>query len=79
MYFGKSLLYEGRRQRTIVVMLQLDAWDEIDGDTVEALLHTATSHFPAPALVTLARGALVMADYDVWKTKVLNRQSETKD
>lgn len=46
----------------------------IDGDTVAALLHEVTDHFPAPVLVTLEQGVVVIAEYEVWKEKVLSHQ-----
>lgn len=72
--FYITRLYKGKRQRTLVVMLQTNAWKEIDGDTVAALLHEVTDHFPAPVLVTLEQGVVVIAEYEVWKEKVLSHQ-----
>jgi hypothetical protein len=72
--FYITRLYEGRRQRTLVVMLQVTAWDEIDGDTIEALLSNTTFHFPSPVSVTLEMGTVVIVDYEVWKAKVVERQ-----
>lgn len=72
--FYITRLYEGHRQHTMVVMLQEAAWEEIDGETVAAMLREATSHFPLPARVTLDNGTVVIADYEVWKAKVLQHQ-----
>ena len=72
--FYVTRFYEGTRPYTLVVMLQVDAWDEIDGETVDGLLREVTSYFPAPVLVTLPRGNLVVADYDVWKAKIKRLQ-----
>jgi hypothetical protein len=72
--FYITRFYEGKRQLTLVVILQLDTWKEIDGDTITALLHEATRHFPVPVLVTLAQGTVVVAEYEVWKTKVMYQQ-----
>jgi len=56
-------------------MVQLEAWQEIDGDTIVGLLHEATRQFPQPVQVELETGYLVVADYAIWKEKVLRRQS----
>jgi hypothetical protein len=42
--------------------------------TIPALLSQATSHFPSPAVVTLESGMVIIADYNVWKAKVWQRQ-----
>lgn len=58
-------------------MLQLAAWQEIDGDTIAGLLHEATRHFPYPVQVKVGAGYLVVADYTIWKEKILKRQRDT--
>ena len=77
--FYITRFYEGNRQRTLVVMLQVDAWKQIDGDTVATVLREATTQFPSPALVTLEKGTVVIADYEVWKAKVLRRQQDEQE
>jgi len=77
--FYITRFYEGRQQRTLVVMLQLAAWEQIDGETMTSLLAEATRHFPQPARVELERGSVVITDYNVWKQKVLQRQREMED
>ncbi|MFQ5856665.1 MAG: hypothetical protein ACE5LU_13595 [Anaerolineae bacterium] len=77
--FYITRFYEGGRQRTLVVMLQLATWEQIDGETITSLLAEATRHFPQPARVELERGSVVIADYNVWKQKVLQRQGEMED
>ena len=72
--FYITRIYEGERQRTLVVMLQLDAWAQIDGDTVAALLREVTQLFPTPVQVEIEGKKLVITEYAVWKTKVLRRQ-----
>lgn len=64
------------RRRTWVVMLKPEAWNQINGDTIEMLLEDAAQAFPMPASVQLEVGKIVVADYQVWKTKVLSRQQE---
>jgi len=72
--FYITRFYEGRRRYTLIVMVQLEAWDEIDGDTIAGLLQEATHHFPLPVHVELATGSIVVADYAIWKQKVLRQQ-----
>ena len=77
--FYITRLYEGKRQHTLVTMLQLDAWNEIDGDTIVGLLNEATKYFPAPVLVTLERGTIVIVEYGTWKEKVFSSQKSRKE
>lgn len=77
--FYITRFYEGSRQRTLVVVLQLAAWEQVDGETITSLLAEATRHFPQPARVELERGSVVIADYSVWKQKVLQRQRNMED
>ena len=59
------------RQRILVVMLKPAAWNQIDGNTVTKLLEEAAEAFPSPVRVELDVGPIVVADYEVWKEKVL--------
>ena len=72
--FYITRFYEGNRQRTLVVMLKPQAWEEINGDTAEARLEEATQQFPAPVTVQIADRPIVVIDYNIWKDKVLRRQ-----
>lgn len=72
--FYITRIYEGERQRTLVVMLQLEAWAQIDGDTVAALLREVTQLFPTPVQVEIHGKPIVITEYAVWKAKVLRRQ-----
>ncbi len=72
--FYVTRFYEGRRRRTLIVMLKPEAWTQIDGETVAVVLEQATRVFPTAALVELEAGKIVVADYAVWKIKVLHRQ-----
>jgi hypothetical protein len=60
-------------------MLQLAAWNQIDGETITSLLAEATRHFPQSALIELEQGSVVIADYNLWKQKILQRQREMED
>lgn len=72
--FYITRLYAKGRARTLVVMLKLDAWKQIDGDTVARLLEEAVQAFPNPVSVKLDAGTVVITDYEVWKSKILSRQ-----
>lgn len=77
--FCITRLYEGHHQRTLVVMLQLEAWDKIDGETIVGLLQEVTRHFPIPTQVTLPGGTVVITDYQVWKEKVKHQQQTDEE
>ncbi|MCB0064816.1 MAG: hypothetical protein KDE19_21980, partial [Caldilineaceae bacterium] len=72
--FYITRFYEGKRQYTFIVMIQLDVWNQIDGDTIAGLLSEATQHFPQPVEVALKTGSVVVVDYEIWKQKVLRQQ-----
>ena len=72
--FYITRFYEGSRQRTLVVLLKPFAWEQINGDTIEAALEEATRQFPAPVKVQIGRKPIVVIDYNVWKKKVAKRQ-----
>lgn len=75
--FYITRFYEGQKSYTLIVMLQLEIWQEIDGDTITGVLYEATRHFPRPVQVKLETGYLVVADYTIWKEKILKRQRDT--
>ncbi|MBI1926058.1 hypothetical protein HYR99_17625 [Candidatus Poribacteria bacterium] len=77
--FYITRFYEANRQRTLVVMLQLAAWEQIDGETITSLLAEATRHFPQPVRIELELGSVIIADYNLWKQKVLQKQREMED
>ena len=55
-------------------MVQLAAWETIDGDTINGLLYEATKQFPRPVQVELDTGSVVVVDYAIWKAKILRQQ-----
>lgn len=77
--FYITRFYEGRRQYIFIVMIQLEAWHQIDGDTIAGLLNEATRHFPQPVQVELKTGSIVIVDYEIWKQKVLRQQQSRED
>ena len=44
-------------------MLKPFAWEQINGDTVEAALEEATKQFPAPVKVQIGHRPIVVIDY----------------
>lgn len=72
--FYVTRLYVKGRPRILVVMLKPEAWNKIDGETVTRLLDEAVGAFPQPVSVKLKAGTVVIADYEVWKTKIFLHQ-----
>lgn len=72
--FYITRIYEGKQQRTLVVLMQLYAWDQINGDTIKTILEEATKQFPSPVMVEIEDRPLVIMEYNVWKERVLQKQ-----
>jgi hypothetical protein len=65
------------QEYTLVTMLQPEAWDQINGDTMSGELSTLTQGFPAPVAITHRGHRLVVLDYNAWKQRVLRVQGGT--
>ena len=72
--FYITRFYEGKQQRTLVVLMQSYAWDQINGDTIKAILEEATKQFPSPVMVHIEDRPIVIMEYNVWKERVLQKQ-----
>ena len=72
--FYITRFYEGKQQRTLVVLMQPYAWNLINGDTIKALLEEATQQFPLPVMVKIEDRPIVIMEHNVWKERVLQRQ-----
>ena len=72
--FYITRFYEGKRQRTLVVLMQPHAWDQINGDTIKSILEEATKQFPSPVMVKIEDRPIVIMEYNVWKERVLAKQ-----
>ena len=59
---------------TLVVLLQPEAWEEFNGDTVPGDLTALAQHVPSSVMITHGVHRLVMLDYNEWKRRVLRRQ-----
>jgi hypothetical protein len=64
------------QEYTLVAMLQPEAWDQINGDTVRGELTALVQHFPAPVGIIHHGHRLVVLDYNAWKSRVLRLQGE---
>ena len=62
-----------------IVVLTDDAWHRINGDMVRSDLARAAQCLPQVVDVTFLGYDLVVADYEVWKQKVLQRQQAEGD
>lgn len=71
-------LFARGRVRTLVVLLQLPAWDIIDGDTVPGHLDTVVEQLPAPVRIRHRSRELVVVDYEEWKRRILRLQGEAQ-
>lgn len=62
---------------TLVVMLQPEAWDLINGDTTPGTLDTLLDYFPTPVSIRHRGHDLVVLRYDSWKQRMLLQQGGT--
>jgi len=62
---------------TLVVMLQPEAWEQINGDTMPGTMDTLLDHFPAPVSIRHRGHDLVVLRYDSWKQRLLLQQGGT--
>ena len=65
--FYITRFYEGKQQRTLVVLMHSSAWDQINGDTIKGILEEATKQFPVPVMVQIEDRPIVIMEYNVWK------------
>ena len=75
--FYITQLYDAARRgyRRIVILTE-EAWERVNGQTVSGELAQAAQLLPRIVGVTFLGYHLVVADYAVWKQKVLHRQQE---
>lgn len=66
-----------QRTRIMVVFMQHQMWQEIDGDTLLVLLEELADNLPQACRIIQAGVELTVIDYELWKAKV-RRQQEDK-
>jgi hypothetical protein len=67
----------GGRVRTLVVFLQPEMWQTIDGDTLLVLLTKIATHLPDALRLVYEGHELVVVDYALWKQKILQYQKRS--
>jgi hypothetical protein len=78
--FYITRLYNTAMGRSVrIVVLTDEAWHRINGDIVCSDLTRAAQWLPQVVGVTFLGYDLVVADYEVWKQKVLQRQQAGGD
>jgi hypothetical protein len=75
-FYIVRLLVQGQPY-SLAVMLQLPAWDEINGDTVVGTLEKVVTQFPHPVRIKQGIHELVALDYAQWKERILRLQGES--
>jgi hypothetical protein len=74
-FYISRFRYQGR-QRWMVVLMQLAAWRKIDGDTEATTWDRAQLALPSVASVMHEGRQIILVEYEMWKTRVRQRQSE---
>ncbi|MGA9348919.1 MAG: hypothetical protein WBW48_08955 [Anaerolineae bacterium] len=74
-----SRLYDSRRRRyQQVVFMKEQVWRCINGDTIPGTVPQAPDLFPRVISFTIRGQKWVLAEYDMWKARVLQFQAQTK-
>jgi hypothetical protein len=75
--FYITRLYKAAARRYVrIVLLSADAWHRINGETVNGDLTQASHLLPQVVRTTFLGYELVVADYEIWKQKILQQQQE---
>lgn len=64
-----------QRTRTLVVFVQTDMWQTINGEALLVLLEQVADTLPQAARIVHEGIELVVVDYEIWKAKVRLRQT----
>lgn len=72
--FYITRIHGKQRTRTLVVFMQTEMWETIDGDTLLVLLEHLADTLPQAARIVHEGHQLTVIDYETWKTKVKSRQ-----
>lgn len=73
-FYITRLWHLRRRQRVWAVAMQPHVWAAIDGDTEVVELSKVSGRFPEVSKVYSRNRILIVAEYIVWKQKILNYQ-----
>jgi len=68
-----------QRTRTLVVFMQPEMWQAINGETLLVLLEQIVDTLPRAARIIHKGVKLTVVDYETWKAKVRRRQSPDAD
>lgn len=71
-------LTQVRHSRTLVVMMRQAMWATIDGETILTTLSNLADVLPDAACVRISGVEVIVADYELWKRLVRQRQSGKK-
>jgi hypothetical protein len=72
-------LYVKRKVYTFAVLLQPDAWNEINGDTIPGTLETVLNQWPQPVRIERRAYKFVVIEYTEWKRRILRLQEAKND
>jgi hypothetical protein len=68
-----------RRTQTLVVFVQADMWQTIDGETLLVLLEQVADTLPQAARIVHQEIQLTVVEYETWKAKVKRRQDQSRE
>jgi len=66
-----------QRTRTLVVFMQAEMWQAIDGETLLVLLEQVADTLPRAVRIVHEGIELTVVDYEAWKARVLRRQAQS--
>lgn len=78
-FYITRLWHQQRRKRVWAVAMQPHIWDQIDGDTEVVHLYQVPKRFPEVSMVYSNNRTLIVAEYTVWKTKILGYQEHNNE
>ena len=65
-----------QKTRTLVVFVQAEMWQTINGETLLVLLEQVADTLPRAARIVHEGIELTVVDYEAWKARVLRRQAQ---
>ncbi len=73
--FYVTRLYARQRTWLLVTFLKPMVWDAINGETQACRFDELPDVLPQPAKIQVGELTFIVADYEVWKQKVLEKQA----